>query len=417
MKVTVQPSILKGKVQAPSSKSIFQRLVVAGLLAEGKTVIQNESFCDDAVSAMSMAVGLGAQITIADQGVEIIGGYDPVETTINAGESGLGIRLFTALTALHTEKITIEGKGSLLLRPMDQFEEILSQVGVEVKSNKGFLPIEIKGKMKGGTIKLDGSMSSQFLSGLLMALPVCKEDSIIEVSNLKSIPYVDMTLKVLEEFGIKISHSNYETFTILGNQKYLAKTIYCPGDWSGAAGLFVSAAVSAEDTIEINGLFSDYYQADQKILEVMNSIGIEIKQNGKTYVVKSGDFNGFTFDATHCPDLFPVLSALASFAKTPSVILGVHRLKHKESDRGIAIQTELAKAGIKVIIEEDRMTIYPSEVQSCVIHSHHDHRIAMMATILGLGGKARITIEDAECIDKSYSDYYQDLVSLGGKID
>ncbi len=419
MKITAHSSSLFGKVKAPASKSIFQRMVVGGLLTEGTSYISNDTDCDDASSALMMAGDLGASVLEFTSGVIMEGGFSPRENKLNAGESGLGIRLFGALAALHDEEITIDGKGSLLQRPMAQFEEILSQGGVEVKTNNGLLPIKIKGPLQGGNFHLDGSLSSQFLSGLLMVLPVCEEDSVIEVSNLKSIPYVKMTLKVMSEFGINVTHENFERFIVPGKQNYKGRLFACPGDWSGAAGLFVAAAICAQDQeVEIQGLYSDYFQADQRILEVFDSIGIPVRNKENTYWVKSKPegFRGFEFDATHCPDLFPVLAALASFAKTPSTILGVHRLKHKESDRGVAIQQELAKAGIQVIIDKDKMVIFPSEIQTCTIHSHHDHRIAMMGTILGLGSNTSVSIEDADCINKSYNHFYLDLKRLGGGI-
>lgn len=415
MNVKTSGSKLHGEITAPPSKSVFQRLVVAALLSNEESVIHNYSFCDDARSALEMTNTLGGCIEHSDNTLMIQGGLRPRLFFLNAGESGLGIRLFSSVAALCYKEITVLGIGSLKKRPMGEFETIFNQLGVRISTNNGFLPIKIQGKMKGGEIFIDGSMSSQFLSGLLMSLPLCEENSIIHVANLKSIPYIKMTLAVLEKFGVAIKHDNYKTFTIASKQTYNATETSTPGDWSGAAFLFVASAIHGDSPIKINGLDDEYFQADQKIVSVLKNAGITIKQDGDTYTVSPGVIKGFSFDATHCPDLFPALAVLAAYATTPSSIKGVHRLKHKESDRGLVIQQEMAKAGIEVKIEDDTMTIYPGIIQSCTINSHNDHRIAMMGTVLGLKDTS-ITIENTGCVNKSYPDFFRDIKALGGEI-
>ncbi|MBT5427281.1 MAG: 3-phosphoshikimate 1-carboxyvinyltransferase, partial [Bacteroidetes bacterium] len=235
MRVTIHPSELYGTIQAPASKSYAQRALAAALLANGFTVLRNPSRCDDAVSAMKVIQALGADISDHGDQLKIRGGFSPVSTNLNFGEAGLGIRLFASIAALHTGEITLSGSGSLTKRPMGLIHEALSTLGVNCKTNNGFLPIKVNGPLNGGNIKIDGSLSSQVLTGLLMALPLAKNDSVIEVHNLQSIPYIDMTLQLMKDFGIIVSHNNYQEFCIPGQQRYIATDYLIEGDWSGGA--------------------------------------------------------------------------------------------------------------------------------------------------------------------------------------
>ncbi len=416
MDIVVHPSRLEGRILAPSSKSVFQRAVAASLLSNGKTRIINPSFCNDAISALQMAGTLGATIEEDEADLLIKGGINPITNLLNPGESGLGIRMFTPIASLATEKLVMMGEGSLLSRPMSFFSDILPKLGVSCSTDDGHLPIEIQGPMKGGEITLDGSLSSQFLTGLLMALPLCENDSILHVKNLKSIPYIEMTMELMAHFGIDVQHEGFENFYITGNQEYKTQEIVVDNDWSAAAFLLVIGAIAGGGIFEVQGMDTYLTQADSAVTGPLLFSGCKLKNQLGDIQVNGHKNVGFEFDASDCPDLFPPLAAYAVFATKPSRISGISRLIHKESNRAEVIQKEFAKAGIQVELKDDDMIIHPGAVASCTIDSHNDHRIAMAAAVLALGG-ASITIENAECVNKSYPEFWDDLKTLGASIE
>ena len=419
MNVTFHASALQGTITAPSSKSVFQRVVAASLLAEGTTRIGNPCFVNDGVSALAMAGALGATIDEDDNGLVIEGGFNPRQDFIEPGESGLGIRLFSPIAALSDQPIEIIAHGSLNQRPMDVFEAPFDSLGVSFKTTNGTPPLMVHGPMKSGFVQVDGSLSSQFVSGLLMALATLEGDSELIVKNPVSLPYIDMTLEVLEKFGIDIVHKDHERYTILGGQKFLASDVTIPGDWSGGAMLLVAAAIAGDGMVKIDGLNRTFTQADEAITGAMLFAGCRLANDPDGIRVTAHKIRGLKFDATHCPDLFPPLAAMAAFAESPSVFTGLHRLKAKESDRGQAIQQEFAKAGIQVDLdyEQDTMTVHPGIVRSCTIDSHNDHRIAMAGALLAVGSTdASITIEGIESIAKSYPEFVDDMADLGAQI-
>jgi len=414
MDLTVYPSRINGVVTANPSKSHMQRAIVAGLLAGGRSVISNPSFCDDAKAAMSVAVDLGAKVKVKKNRVIISGGFDPVGNTLNCGESGLGLRMFSAIAALSEKEITLVGQGTLKSRSVAMIEKPLTNLGARVTSKQGKLPVTVCGPITGGKATVDGSLSSQFLTGLLMALPLAQKDSELIVNNLKSRFYIDLTIKVLKDFSIEVINDNYEQFYIQGGQLYRSREYDIEGDWSGAALLLVAGAIGGE--VEVENLDINSTQADKRILDVLKQFGARIsKRNNIIHVTKSG-MKPFNFDATDSPDLFPPLVVLASYAKGKSRIKGVSRLAGKESNRAEALVEEFTKVGIKIEIDGDEMTIYGGAVTGGTINSRNDHRIAMAAAVAGVGAVGNINIQGYECINKSYPDFFTDYQKTGGKI-
>lgn len=416
MNKKIYPSTVFGKIKAPSSKSFMQRAIAIALLANGKTTIKNPSFCNDALSAISMAKSLGANIKVFTNEVIIQGTEKIKSCKLSAGESGLGIRMFSAIAALSSEKIILSGEGSLLSRPISMIEGPLRDLSVDLKSNKSYLPIEIKGPIKGGTVKLNGEISSQFLSGLLIALPVAENDSIIEVKNLKSKPYIDMTLEIIKHFGVDIENQNYSKFIVKGGQKYVPGDCIIEGDWSAASFHLVAAAIGGN--IEISGLNLKSKQADIKIVEALNLAGADIKiiestEHQSNIQINKNKLNAFKFDATHCPDLFPPLVVLCSACRGTSTIKGVNRLKHKESNRASVLKQEMAKIGVNINITDNLMFIEGGEISSGKINSHNDHRIAMAAAIAGIvSNENGIIVEGIEAINKSYPEFFEDFKNI-----
>lgn len=335
-------------------------------------------------------------------------------------ESGLGLRMFSPIAAMSSASILIQGAGSLLKRPMHFFDTIFPLLGIKINSQKGFLPITIEGPLKPATITIDGSLSSQFLTGLLMAYAASNaQGSVIHVVDLKSKPYIDLTLSVLNAFGWNIKHNNYERFEFLPHDPIPTQIEYTvEGDWSGAAFLLVAGAIAGP--IKVKGLQLQSSQADKAVMEALQSTNATITYEHDGIVIgpnANNELLAFEFDATHCPDLFPPLVALAAQCKGVTKIIGVSRLAHKESDRGITLQTEFSKLGINITLEGDIMKIYGGTgIQSNTVFSQHDHRIAMACGVAALRANGPVEIIDAESINKSYTDFFKHLVHLGIKV-
>lgn len=412
----VYPSRLEGSIKAPPGKSLMQRAIIASILSGGETLLANPCLSSDCLALLKIAEQLGYTVEMLPEGVLIKGMMQYPDSPLSVGESGLGARLIMPVAALYDLPIQITGSGTLLKRPMSEGIEALKQLGVRIESD-GFLPINIQGPIQAAELHISGEMSSQFLSGLLMALPKCKQDSTAYCSNLKSKPYVDLTLEVMHHFGVDITHENYEVFKIKGRQYYKPNSLFIDGDWSSGAALMVAGAVAGSgagmfSVMECGGPFT---HADSAITGALLFAGCKIAREEDNYTVKKGKIRGFNFDASDCPDLFPVLAALAVFADKPSTIKGTHRLVHKESNRAESLKQEFAKCGIKIELKNDEMIIFPGTVKSAIVDSHGDHRIAMALAILALGSEP-LTIEDADCVAKSYPDFWTDLQDLGADI-
>jgi 3-phosphoshikimate 1-carboxyvinyltransferase len=412
MTLSVHPSAIKGTLAAPASKSQTIRAIAAAMLAEGSSVIHHPSRCDDALAMANIALQLGRDINYQNDTFEIKGAFRPTSSDFDCGESGLAARLMIALApALFENPVTISGKGSLLKRPLGNLSDVLQQLDVHSHSDHGKLPYHLSGKMKAGEVLVDGSESSQFVSGLLMALPLLDGDSKLIVRNLKGAPYVQMTLETLCKFGIEIKQTAPETYSIVGNHKYLPTKTTIEGDWSGAAFLMVAAALAGDLTI--TGLDIQSAQADRKILDALAAAGIPMQISDNGITIRQQRSTPFIFDCTHCPDLFPPLAVLAAATQGTSTLSGVHRLQNKESNRGLVLQRELAKMGVRIILEGDNMHIHGGTLTGATIDAHNDHRIAMAAAVVALVSSSPVVITGAGCVSKSWPSFFDDLCSLG----
>lgn len=416
MRVSISPSVIKGAVTANPSKSAMQRAVAAALLAKGKTVIHNPGLSNDCLAALEVAENLGAVVKRGEETIEITGkGVQPLHEEINCGESGLGIRMFTPVAALSEKTITINGHGSLVTRPMHFFEEVLPQLGVQIKSRDGKLPLEIRGPLQANNVTIDGSLSSQFLTGLLMAFGAVADKAAITVKDLKSKPYIALTLQIMEHFGVKVRQENFEVFHFDSKQSYRPVEYTVEGDWSGAAFLLVAAAVAGK--AEVHHLNTQSAQSDKAIMEALEKAGAEILPGVFTMIIAKKELKPFELDATDCPDLFPPLVALAANCKGVTRIKGVSRLAHKESDRGLTLQQEFGKMGIRIDLEGDDMFVHGGTgIKGATVHSHNDHRIAMACAVAALTADGPVTVENAEAINKSYPEFYDHIATLGAAV-
>lgn len=425
MVVSIHPSQLYGSIQAAASKSSMQRACAAALAASGTSVISNPGHSNDDLAALDIIKRMGASVEEKDGRVIInTGGIRHTENhkpiAINCGESGLSIRMFTPLVALSSNEITINGKGSLVTRPMDFFDEVLPKLEVSIRSNAGKLPLVIKGPLQPRNIEIDGSLSSQFLTGLLLAYAAADAKEVgIKVNNLKSKPYVDLTLEVMKRFGLKLPENrNYEEF-YFGNidaRNAINTTEYTvEGDWSGAAFLLVAGAIAGP--LIVKGLDLTSTQADKAIVQALVDTGVGISLRENEIELRPAQLKAFHFNATDCPDLFPPLVALASYCTGKTVIEGVSRLAHKESNRGLTLQEEFGKMGIKIELQDDIMIVEGGTgVKGASVHSRHDHRIAMACAVAALKASGETQIEEAEAVNKSYPDFYEHLTKMGATV-
>lgn len=421
MIATVQPSSIKGTITAPASKSAMQRACAAALVRKGISVLDNPGVSNDDKAALNIIQQLGA--TVRTEGATIVvesKGVLPVADTIDCHESGLSIRMFTSVAALASRKISVVGSGSLAKRPMNFFDDVLPQLDVQINSREGYLPLGITGPLQPRNITVDGSLSSQYLTGLLMAYAAAgASDVAIQVTNLNSRPYVDLTLEVLQSFGLPVPENrNYESFyfpplAATAPAEQIHYTV--EGDWSGGAFLLVGAAIAGD--VVVKGLDLQSAQADKAVMQALMSAGTLMSVETDQIHIRQSKLRAFQFDATDCPDLFPPLVALASYCEGTTVIQGTTRLTHKESNRALTLQEEFGKMGIEITLQDDLMIIKGGTgIANTEVSSHNDHRIAMAAAVAALKGEGTMTISGAEAVNKSYPQFWSHMAQLGAGV-
>ena len=404
---------VKASFSIPASKSHSQRVLACSLINKEKTIILGLGNSDDVQGLFQLISEMGAKIERIDgkiiiEGVEL---NNQTELNLNFGESGLAARMMTPILANAYGLINLNGQGSLLNRPMNQFDEVFKRLGVDFASHSGRLPYRIHGPLKPQNIQIDGALSSQYITGLILgyvASPLLRTE-IIEVLNPTSIPYIELTLEVLRNFGVELEFKDNK-IQFAGPYKFKETEISIEGDWSSASFFMVAGAILGD--ITIRGLNLNSKQADRKVLEALKDFGADLLLENGVRIIKNQS-KAFDFDATHCPDLFPPLAVLASFANGESRIKGVSRLIYKESNRAVTIQSELTKMGAKISIVGDEMLIQGIEnVNSAEINPHGDHRIAMSCAIMALKADKPTTIQDSEVVNKSFPDFYNFLGKL-----
>ena len=450
-------------VQMPCSKSFAQRAIIAAALSEGVSVLRGYSPCGDNESAIAVARALGAEVTVGlsyasgnvakDGSALTIKGIGAKRkslklNTLHTGESGLLTRMMIPLlSVLNDGDIRVTGEKTLTGRPLKGAPEIMSAFGVRLvqageraaNSASGpadsaaevFVPLDINGSLNAGKASISGVSGSQIISGLLMALPLLDEDTVIELNNPKSIPYLFITMDVMKAFGVKVwcdmeggeefaeskdwSDCTSITFHIKGGQAYKAADMDIEGDWSSAANFLVAGAVFGR--VELTGLDTKSLQADLSIMDILMEAGASLSQLGdddpKGLIhVQRAPLSAFEVDAANCPDLFPIVAVLAAFCEGTSRIAGVGRLANKESDRGKAILEMLTKMGVNAKIAGDKLIVEGhSLARRALTHtllrggsytSHHDHRMVMALRVAGIGADSPIEIDDTQCVAKSF---------------
>lgn len=425
MTVTVHPSSVKGTITAPPSKSSMQRACAAALITHGTTIIANAGNSNDENAALNIIRQLGASVKREGNKITVVSNdhiYQYKDTrknvVVDCGESGLSMRMFSPIGGLFNYDIVFTGTGSLTKRPMDFLEKYLPRLQIEVKSNDGKIPVTVRGPVHPKEITVDGSLSSQYLTGLLFLFAkAAKRPVTIKVKELQSRPYIDLTIAVLNHFGFEIINNDYKSFGIIPQKAppLTAIKYTVEGDWSNVAFLLVAGAIKGP--VILKGADMHSFQGDKKILDALYAAEAEVVIHKKEIHVNGGDLKSFTFDATHCPDLFPPLVALASYCNGVSSISGVFRLLHKESDRAMTLKKEFGKMGVEIELNGDIMQIHGNKkLKGAKVDSHNDHRIAMACAIAALGAKGKTEISHAEAVNKSYPEFFKDLKSLGAII-
>lgn len=415
--IRITPSDLTGEVCVPTSKSVCHRAVICAGLAAGTSRISGILLSDDIIATMHAMEALGAVIR-QEGDTLIITGTDcakPVHHVIACNESGSTLRFLIPL-GLNNQTMTFTGKGQLVERPLNDYFNILDEQKIAYQTTDGHLPLSVTGALKPGQFRLRGDVSSQFVSGLLFALPRLEADSsIIITTELESQGYIDLTLSMLARFGIKIINNNYREFIVPGNQKYQSTNYHVEGDYSQVAFWLVAGTLGSP--ICCTGLNPHSLQGDKVILELIQQMGGKLTIDTDSVQASIAITKGIEIDASQCPDLVPILAVLASVSEGTTRIIRAGRLRIKECDRLKAVTQELNKLGADIEEHEDSLTIYGRRLlKGGTVDSWHDHRIAMALAVASIACQTPVTIQHSECVSKSYPNFWQDFQMLGGKI-
>ncbi len=412
MNVKITPSALYGGIQAPPSKSFAHRLMIAACFSGGKRKVLSVGESKDVFATANALRSLGADCKIENGDFYTEGFNLNKGCSVNCGESGSTLRFLIPVAAALGADAVFTGTEKLLSRPCGALLECLERQGVK---EEGF---SFKGKLSGGRFYIDASVSSQYVTGLLLAAPLVGEDCEIVIGGKEaSRPYIAVTLSVLKESGINVT-STANGFFIKGGQKYdLPPVTKTEGDWSGAA--FVLTAGAVGGSVTVTGLNTESVQGDKKILKILKDFGARISVKGASVSVDApiNGLSGITVDCEDVPDLAQIVSVAAAFAKGKTIISGTENLKYKESDRTAAIIRTLSSAGIKAETDGKSIVIFGGKPQGFSVDSENDHRTAMSAAVLAFYAEDCSVISRAEAVSKSYPSFFEDASAVGGKID
>jgi len=431
--VTIGHFSLNGKIKIPPSKSLCHRAIIAAALSPGECVLHNIGMSLDITATCGIMERLGADIKQFPKGL-IINGNGVLElfnqetfnnkivhneiigNVLQCNESGSTLRFLIPI-AMHTGgKIIFKGKGKLIERTLKPYYEIFDKQNIKYTTDNGDLPLTIEGSLKPGIFELRGDVSSQFITGLLYALPLLNGDSkIVVTTKMESIGYIDLTLDVLSKFGVCIENYNYKEFVIKGKQHYKKRDYKVEGDFSQAAFYLAAGVLGGE--VQCLNLNMESLQGDKVIVDIIKNMGGNISHGMGILKASKSDLKGSVIDVSQCPDLLPIVAVLGALSEGTTEIINASRARIKESDRIKAIATELNKIGAEVIEREDSLLIHGKPwLKGGVVNSWNDHRIAMAMAIASIRCTEKLTIQDSGAVKKSYPEFYEDFKSLGGEI-
>lgn len=427
--VKIFPTKLQGTVVAPSSKSMGHREIICAGLAAGTSIIDNISMSKDieatmrCLKAINVAVDEIPSMIAGRKALQISGTGHPMAAadSVDCGESGSTLRFFLPLGANLNCPLTFIGHGKLVSRPLQAYYDIFDEKFIQYFNDNGNLPVTVNGRLTPGTYKLPGDVSSQFVSGLLFALPLLNGDSVIEITSpLESSAYVDMTINCLAKFGIKVENEGgaHRRYLVPGKQRYQAQDSQVEGDWSQAA--FWTVGGSLGKGITCQGVNVNSLQGDQAVVDIMERMGAAISQTENSVTVNGGATKATLIDAANCPDIIPVLTVLAAVSEGTTKIINAGRLRIKECDRLAAMTSELNKMGAAITEEPEGLTIVgkPEGLKGGVqVDAWNDHRIAMSLAIAAQKCAEPIILTGAESVAKSYPTFWEDYKSVGGLVE
>ena len=427
MKIKIRPGKLNGTIEIPPSKSYSHRAVIAAALAENgkKSKIDNLKFSVDITTTTDIMENWGAEIERFESALEIIGNggkVAPRDKYVQCNESGSTIRFLIPVGITSKNELIFDGKGKLVDRPLDSYYKIFKEQGLKYETTGGKLPLTVNGKLKPGNYEIDGNISSQFITGLLYALPLLEGDSKLIINkNLESKGYVDLTLEILKLAGIEIMNNDYKSFDIRGNQTYKPFNYTVEGDYSQVAFWIVAGIISANRDNEVKCLHvnKNSLQGDREIIEIVTRMGANLEIFDDYVIVKPSKTKGTVIDISQCPDIGPILTVLAALSEGETRIINGERLRIKESDRITSIKTELNKLGGNVSEEGDSLIIQGVEGfrGGVTVNAWNDHRIAMSLAVASTKCEEEIILEEAESVRKSYPHFWDDFVKMGGEIE
>lgn len=416
MAVYINPGIVSGNVHVPSSKSLSHRALLCALLSDGETIIEDLCICDDVIATLNIIKDLGKKVEVKNNIYYISGSVNKTNKTLFANESGSTLRFIIPILSLFEGEHKITGSSKLMSRPLEIYKKIFMEQGIIFDLTNDILTIN--GKLSSGEYEIPGNISSQFITGLMYALPMMNGDSTIKITgNYESKSYVNLTIDVLSKFGIEIVEKSYNEYYIKGNQKYKSCVYKCSGDYSQMAFWAVLGTINSD--ITISGMEKNSLQGDRQIVDILDKFASNICYKDGIYYVSKSKVKALDIDLSDIPDLGPILGVLSACTKGISKIRNCQRLKYKESDRLEAIREELVKMNVDISIEDDMIVINPiNEINnSDIINSHNDHRIFMALAVLGTVSKNGVRIDDEKCINKSYPLFLKDLEGLGIKVE
>ena len=418
--IRVQPTDhLSGTLQAPGSKSYTHRAMIAATLSSGWSELRYPLISDDTEATLEACQCLGARVkkekdVIWIHGSKLTAPNDP----INCRESGSTLRFLIPVAALSDGDIHLTGSPGLLARPVGPLMQALEQLGIKAISHKGYPPAVVhgQGRISGGTINIVGNVSSQYITGLLLACPLADDPTEINITTpLESKPYVELTLDVLQKHEITVdTSSDYRQFRIPSQQQYHEYHHIVPGDFSSASFLMVAAAIT-RSKVSLSNLVKP--QPDSAILQLLKRMNCHVQEDSTSIHIRGKVLQGINIDSANIPDLVPACAVAACFAQGETVIMNAKRLRIKESDRLSTLNLVLSEMGASITESEDSLYINGgSQLRGTVVQHHNDHRIAMAAAIAGLKAEGDTVIPNAECVNKSYPTFFTDLQKLGAKI-
>ena len=423
MRLRITPSKVNGRVAAPPSKSYTHRAIIAASLAAGESVIANPLLSDDTDYTIEACRALGAKIERRDAGLVVKGNGGRIrlrKPEIYAGNSGSTVRMIAPLATLSPTRIILDGDDRLRQRPMGDLISALVGLGVKARSlNNGCPPLEIEGgEFKTNMVTISGETSSQPVSGLLLAAPVTEKGLLIEVDGeLRSRPYIDITLEVMRAFGVAAANRGYKDFVAEGGQSYKARQYPIEGDYSSAA-YFLAAGAIGGGPVSVTNLKSDSAQGDRHFLAILAEMGAAVEgRSGSVKVSRDKELKSVNVDLGDHPDLVPTLAVVAAFSRGKTTISNIGHLRFKESDRINDTAAELAGMGVKTEVGGDSLAVYGGQPRGAEVDAHSDHRLAMSLAIAALFAKGDSIINGAEAVTKSYPRFFDELRKLGARVE